>query len=134
MSDDSVYLDSSAFVKLFLPEGEIAELRRYLTQRTRWVSSTLLRTEALRAATRANLAPGRMDRVHTLLRGVVLIPLDASLSADAGMLQPPELRSLDAIHLATARSLGDHVDALVTYDERLANAAQWHGLRVASPA
>lgn len=134
MSDETVYLDSSAFVKLFIPEAETTELRRYLLRHSRWVSSTLLRTETLRAALKANPSPGRVDRIHRALRGVVLIPLDAPLSADAGVVPPRELRSLDAIHLATARSLGDHIRALVTYDERLANAARWHGLKVESPA
>lgn len=134
MSGEAVYLDSSAFVKLFIPEEETIELRRYLLRQSRWVSSTLLRTETLRAAMKANPSRRRMDRIHRALRSVVLIPLDAPLSAEAGVVHPPELRSLDAIHLATARSLGDHIRAVVTYDERLANVARWHGLTVASPA
>ncbi|HEY4865183.1 MAG TPA: PIN domain-containing protein [Candidatus Dormibacteraeota bacterium] len=47
--------------------------------------------------------------------------------------RPPELRSLDAIHLATARALGTNLSALVTYDERLAEAASWYGMQVVSP-
>jgi len=62
------------------------------------------------------------------LRDVALLPLD-----DATSLEPPRLRSLDAIHLATALSVRDDVGAFLTYDERLAEAAERHGLPVAAP-
>jgi predicted nucleic acid-binding protein len=133
MSDEAVYVDSSAFVKLFLPEPDTPALTHYLASRPRRVSALLLRTESLRAAVRATLSPQRMVLVRRLLDGMTLIPADLALSDQAGMLQPPELRSLDAIHLATARSLGTRLEALVTYDQRLAGAATWWGIRVESP-
>jgi predicted nucleic acid-binding protein len=133
MSDEAVYVDSSAFVKLFLPEPDTPALTHYLASRRRRVSALLLRTESLRAAVRATLSPQRMVLVRKLLDGMTLIPADMALSDQAGMLQPSELRSLDAIHLATARSLGTRLEALVTYDQRLAAAAIWWGISVESP-
>jgi predicted nucleic acid-binding protein len=133
MNDEAVYLDSSAFVKLFIPEPDSAALTSYLASRRHRVSAMLLRTEALRTAVRAMLSPQRMSLVRRLLDGVSLIPADATLSDEAGILRPPELRSLDAIHLATARSLGTRLAALVTYDQRLAESAAWYGIPVASP-
>ena len=132
-SADPVYLDSSAFVRLFVPEPGARALQRYLAPRPHRVSALLLRTEALRAAVRAGLSPSRMALVRALLDGVSLIPADAALSDEAGVLRPPELRSLDALHLATARSLGSRLSAFVTYDERLADAARWYGMAVVSP-
>jgi uncharacterized protein len=134
MNGEAVYLDSSAFVKLFLPEPDSAALTQYLSSRPLRVSALLLRTEALRAAVRATLSPPRMLLVRTLLDGLVFIGADATLSDDAGIMHPPELRSLDATHLASARTLGRKLEALVTYDQRLAGAAAWYGMPVVSPS
>ena len=133
MNGDAVYLDSSAFVKLFLPESDSPELTSYLATRAQRVSAMLLRTEALRTAVRANLSPQRMLLVRALLDSVSFIAADVTLSDEAGILRPPELRSLDAIHLATARTLGTNLEALITYDQRLAGAAAWYGIPVVSP-
>jgi uncharacterized protein len=133
MNGDAVYLDSSAFVKLFLPEPDSPALTRYLASRPQRVSAVLLRTEALRTAIRAMLSPQRMLLVRALLDSVSFITADLTLSDEAGVLRPPELRSVDAIHLATARSIGTNLEALVTYDQRLAGAAAWYGMRVESP-
>jgi len=134
MNGDAVYLDSSAFVKLFLPEPDSAALTRYLASRPLRVSALLLRTETLRAAVRATLSPQRMLLVRTLLDGLVFIGADVTLSDEAGIMRPPELRSLDAIHLASARTLGRKLEALVTYDQRLGGAAAWYGITVVSPS
>ena len=134
MNGDAVYLDSSAFVKLFLPEPDSAALTRYLASRPLRVSALLLRTETLRAAVRATLSPQRMLLVRRLLDGLVFIGADVTLSDEAGIMHPPELRSLDAIHLASARTLGRKLEALVTYDQRLAGAAAWYGMTVVSPS
>jgi predicted nucleic acid-binding protein len=133
MNGDVVYLDSSAFVKLFLPEPDSPILASYLASRPRRVSAMLLRTEALRTAVRATLSPQRMLLVRALLESISFMAADLTLSDEAGILRPPELRSLDAIHLATARSLGTNLAALVTYDQRLAGAAAWYGMPVVSP-
>jgi predicted nucleic acid-binding protein len=129
-----VYLDSSAFVKLFLPEPDSAALTRYLASRPLRVSAMLLRTEVLRASVRATLSPPRMLLVRALLDGIVLIGADVTLSDEAGIMRPPELRTLDAIHLASARTLGRKLEALVTYDQRLAGAAAWYGVPIVSPS
>jgi len=134
MNGEAVYLDSSAFVKLFLPEPDSAALTRYLDPRPLRVSALLLRTEALRAAVRATLSPQRMLLVRTLLEGLVYIGADVTLCDEAGIMRPPELRSLDAIHLASARTLGRKLEAVVTYDHRLADAAAWYGMPVVSPS
>lgn len=134
MSGDAVYLDSSAFVKLFLPEPGSPALTRYLASRPHRVSAMLLRTEVLRTAVRAVLSPQRMILVRALLDTINYVTADAFLSDEAGLLRPPELRSLDAIHLATARTIGTNLEALVTYDQRLAGASAWYGIPVASPS
>lgn len=134
MNGDAVYLDSSAFVKLFLPEPDSAALTHYLASRPLRVSALLLRTEALRAAVRATLSPQRMVLVRALLDGLIFIGADVTLSDEAGIMSPPELRSLDAIHLASARTLGRKLEAVVTYDQRLAGAAAWYGMPIVSPS
>jgi len=94
----------------------------------------LLRTEALRTAVRATLSPQRMLLVRAMLDSVSFIAVGLTLSDEAGILHPPDLRTPDAIHLATARSLGTNLGALVTYDHRLAGAAAWYGIPVVSPS
>src|SRR3984893_1242991 len=133
MNGDVVYIDSSAFVKLFLPEPDSHALTRYLASRPRRVSAMLLRTEALRTAVRAALSPQRMLLVRALLDSVSYMAADQTLSDEAGIVRPPELRALHSIHLATARALGTNLSALVTYDERLADAAGWYGMQVVTP-
>jgi len=134
MNGDAVCLDSSAFVKLFLPEPDSAALTRYLASRPLRVSALLLRTEVLRAAVRATLSPQRMVLVRALLDGLVFIGADVTLSDEAGIMRPPELPSLDAVHLASARTMGRKLEAMVTYDQRLAGAAAWYGMPVVSPS
>jgi predicted nucleic acid-binding protein len=63
-----------------------------------------------------------------------LLPLDASVIDAAGRLQPPSLRSPDAVHLASALRLGSDPESFVTYDQRLAEPARAHGLNVIAPA
>jgi predicted nucleic acid-binding protein len=132
MSDRLVYLDTSAFVKLVTPEPETAALVAHLRRWTQAVSATLLRTEALRAATR-NSAASLLD-TRRALRDLAFVDLTRDLLDQAGTVVPPELRSLDAIHLAVALSLGDDLDELVTYDVRLASAASACGLSTSSPS
>jgi len=134
MNGEAVYLDSSAFVKLFLPEPDSTALTRYLASRPLRVSALLLRTEVLRAAVRATLSPQRMVLVRALLDGLVYIGADVTLSDEAGIMRPPELRSLDAVHLASARTIGRKLEAMVTYDQRLADAAAWYGVPVVGPS
>ncbi|MGO9081294.1 MAG: type II toxin-antitoxin system VapC family toxin [Streptosporangiaceae bacterium] len=128
----ATYLDSSAIVKLAVREAESAALRRYLRRRRRpLVSSSLARTEVLRA-----LLPAGDDAVgagRKVLTRLDLVRINNRVLDAAATLRPAEIRSLDAIHLATAGQLGEDLGVLVTYDERMAEAAKNLGHRVVAP-
>jgi len=127
----ATYVDSSAIVKLAMREPESDALRKYLRRRRPLISSALARPEVLRAllpAGKEAVAAGR----RTLTR-VDLVPVNDAVLNLAGSLEPIELRSLDAIHLATATRLGSDLGEIVTYDERMAVAARAMGYRVATP-
>ncbi|MET0695781.1 MAG: type II toxin-antitoxin system VapC family toxin, partial [Propionibacteriaceae bacterium] len=120
------YLDTSALVKLVVAEAETEALRVWLDGADLLVSSDLARTELLRAVRRA--APGRAIQARAVLDSITLIGIDGAMFETAGLLEPTTLRSLDAVHLAAALSLGDDLDSLITYDERLADAAHANGV------
>jgi predicted nucleic acid-binding protein len=125
------YLDSSAIVKLAVAEPESRALRRYLSRRQPLVSSALARTEVTRA-----LLPGGPEAVargREVLRRIQLVRVNDRVLNDAGRMRPNELRSLDAIHLASVLLLGAAVKLIVTYDERMAAAAQASGWSVTAP-
>ena len=127
------YLDTSAALKLVVAEDETTALTAWLDRHgDDVVSSDLLRTELLRATRRG--APHAMPRARAVLDAVTLLTLPTSTFERAADLDPELLRSLDALHLAAALDLGDDLDGLVTYDDRLAGAAQLHGISVISPA
>jgi len=128
----ALYLDTSAFVKLAVEESETAALRQFLADRAlRRVSSALLRTEALRAV--RHLGPDALASVREALRRVDLVAIDDRILDAAGTHEPRVLRTLDAIHLATAMAIGDDLDAIVTYDDRMVEAAGLLGLLVSAP-
>lgn len=128
-----VYLDSSAIVKLVVTEPESEALRRYLAVRENRVSSALVRVEVLRALRRSyGAAPPTPHRAEHVLEGIALVTVDEPVLLRAARLQPDRLRSLDAIHLATALSL-EGLEAIVTYDRRLLDASAAAGLAVAAP-
>lgn len=128
----ALYLDSSAFVKLVIEETGSAAVRTFLANRdARRVSSALLRTESLRAV--RHLGPDALATVREGLRRVDLIGIDDRILDAAGTLEPQVLRTLDAIHLATAMAVGDDLEAIVTYDERMVVAARLMGLSTATP-
>src|SRR5712691_6230600 len=118
----ATYLDASAIVKLAVREPESAALRRHLRRRRPLVSSALSRTEVLRALLPAGETA--FVRGRRVLTTVNLIRVNDVILNAAGALLPPELRSLDAIHLATARQLGDELGEVITYDERMVGAAR----------
>jgi predicted nucleic acid-binding protein len=127
------YLDTSAAVKLVVQERGSKALRTWLAQATApIVSSDLLRTELLRA-TRRN-APDQVRQARRVLDSVILVALSSDVFDRAGTLDPDLLRSLDALHLAAALDLGDDLDGIVTYDDRLAEAAGALGIAVVAPA
>ena len=125
------YLDSSAIVKLAAEEPESAALRHFLHRRYRLASSALARVEVVRAL--MDDGPVAVRRGREVLRTVNLIRVNDDVLTLAGDLQPPELRSLDAIHLATAQLLGQDFGRVITYDERMAEAARYLRMRVVSP-
>jgi predicted nucleic acid-binding protein len=125
------YLDSSALVKLAVREPESTALRRFLRRVPAHASSALAVTEVLRAVRRSDAAA--TPRARIVLRQVVIIDLMRGVLIDAGLLDPPELRTLDAVHLAAARALGDDLVAVVTYDQRMAAAATRLGFPVQAP-
>lgn len=128
----ALYLDSSAFVKLVVEEAQTTALRTFLAGLgARRVSSALLRTESLRAV--RHLGPDALATVREGLRRVDLIGIDDRILDAAGTLEPQVLRTLDAIHLATAMAVGDDLEAIVTYDERMVDAARLMGLSTATP-
>jgi len=128
----ATYLDSSAIVKLVVAEPESAALRRYLRRRRPLISSALARTEVLRAV----LLEGErgVARAKSVLARVDLVRLNDRVLVAAGELLPADLRSLDAIHLATATMLGPDLGQVVTYDDRMLQSAGLLGLATASPA
>jgi predicted nucleic acid-binding protein len=131
-AERATYVDSSALVKLAVREPESAALRHYLVRRRPLVSSALARTEVVRAL--LPLGPDAVQRGRQVLARVDLLRINDRVLDAAGLLVPPELRSLDAIHLASAEQLGSDLRAFVTYDERLATAAAGRGFRVVRPA
>lgn len=132
MSASAAYLDTSAFVKLIVAEEESAALCSRLLRWPDRVSAVLLRTEAVRALRRSGNGH-LVGHARRLFRSIHLVRLDEAVLDRAGDLDPSELRSLDAVHLAAALAIGPDLGALVTYDNRLRDAALAHGLPVESP-
>jgi predicted nucleic acid-binding protein len=128
-----LYLDASALVKLTVAEPETPALLEFLARWPHRVSSALARVEVLRALRRIGAGPAVRRRATRVLARVALIRIDDPVLAAAARTGPRELRTLDAIHLATARSL-DPLAGIVTYDARLARAASRARCRVWSPA
>jgi predicted nucleic acid-binding protein len=126
------YLDSSAIVKLVVREPESTALRAYLRGRRTVVSSALARTEVARAVLGLGAAVARRARV--VLDRVELVRVNDRVLTDAGALLPAHIRSLDAIHLATALLLGEALGQLVTYDGRLASACRVAGIKAVAPS
>lgn len=126
----AAYLDSSAIVKLIVEETETAALRAALRQWPRRISSELAIVEVVLAARRRSVAAERVAR--RVLAGLTLVAVDREV-LDAAAAAAPELRALDAVHVATATTLAGAVDVVLTYDARMARAAGAAGLTVAAP-
>ena len=127
----ATYLDSSAIVKLAVREAESVALRRYLRRRHPLVTSSLARAEVLRALLSGGenaVAAGRK-----VLTRLDLVRINNRVLDEAATLLPVGVRTLDAIHLATAGQLGPDLGMLVTYDDRMAEAAKQIGHRVVAP-
>ncbi len=130
-----IYLDSCALVKLVTPAPESATLTAYLRghPEVHHVASALVRTEVRRALRRIGATARQHATAERLLAAVITISITDELLDAAGNLAEPGLRSLDAIHLATAQSLGSGLTDFVSYDKRLLAAARAAGLPVAAP-
>src|SRR5438067_12994385 len=129
-----IYLDTSASAKLFVREAETGNLRDWLSERTEpvLVSSSLMAVELLRLL--RLLTPATAETAAEFLdQDVDLYTIQPHIREAATHAPPPRLRTLDAIHLATALDLEEDLDFLVTYDKRLAEAAREAGLQVVAP-
>lgn len=129
-----IYFDTSAFLKTVIEEAESAALTAYLRGwgEPRLVSSALLVVEARRGALRHGAS--RLPRVDLALDRVERLELSHSVLEAASRLPDPLLRSLDAIHLATALLIRTDVEVLLSYDQRLLEAAAAHRIPTAAPA
>lgn len=125
------YADASALVKLVVEEPESRALLRWYVEAERVVTSRIGIIETYRASARRPHDPEHRDHV---VEDLEVIEIDASIGRAAGAITPTGMRTLDAIHLATALQLLPDIDAFVTYDDRLADAARALGLPVVRPA
>ena len=128
-----LYLDASALVKLVLPEAESAALVAALAGGPRLITSAVGAIETRRALLAASDDPELAEKAEEVLTAVTLVGITEPIRWTAGMLRPAALRTLDAIHLATALSFGAELEAFVVYDRRLAEAALAAGLEVRAP-
>jgi predicted nucleic acid-binding protein len=132
-----IYLDSAAVVKLVRQEEHSADLVAWLNGHgdVPLVSSALVEVEVPRALRRS--APQALVGVPAAVGRLFRLEIDATIRATAAAFTEPTLRSLDAIHLATAHVLtneaGSALTAFVTYDQRLLASARLAGLPTASP-
>jgi predicted nucleic acid-binding protein len=129
-----LYLDTAALVKLVRPEPESEALADWLDARSPapWVSSVLVEVELPRALRRTQ--PALLAGVPAVIARLARYEIDEVVRATAAAYPDPDLLGLDAIHLATASAVfGTRLDAFVTYDHRLLEAAKGVGLPVASP-
>ena len=123
-----IYLDSSALLKLLHDEEESAAMEAWIVARdgTPMITSAISRIEVVRACRRIDV--GSVPAARTLMAQIDLIPLSSAVIEDAADLDDPLLRSLDAIHLVSALSLGADLSSFVAYDQRLLKAARSRGL------
>ncbi|MGH3998434.1 MAG: type II toxin-antitoxin system VapC family toxin [Pseudonocardiaceae bacterium] len=128
-----LYCDSSALVKLVVEEPESAELESWLGLQPEpvLVSSVLARTEVVRAVARTD--PNAVHLAVDLLAAVSVVELDVSLADEAARLDPAELCSLNALHMAAALRLGAVLGSMISYDERMLDAARRRGVAVTHP-
>ncbi|SEB36365.1 Predicted nucleic acid-binding protein, contains PIN domain [Paramicrobacterium humi] len=132
-SEMAHYLDTSALVKLIVSERESAALRSWLTQDEREpVTSDLARTELMRAVRR--IAPDLAVRARQVIDAMHVLSLTTETYDSAARLDPPILRTLDALHLASALEIGSDLDAMIVYDERLSQAAHGYGIPTLAPS
>jgi predicted nucleic acid-binding protein len=128
------YLDTSALVKLVVAEPETRALLTWLRRSSAGMdltTSALGRVELIRAARRHS--PAAVAAAEELMTGISKVTMTPEVLADAAMLSAAALRTLHAIHLATARRIGGSLTAFLVYDARLRLAAEAAGLPVVAP-
>jgi hypothetical protein len=126
------YLDASALVKLAVHEPETPALERAVLDRDALFTSEIGAIELQRALGRTGHASA-LDQAQAVLEAVFLADLTPAVRSQAGRLAARSLRTLDAIHIATAASLSLPDLDFITYDDRQAAAARAQGLRVRQP-
>jgi predicted nucleic acid-binding protein len=126
-----LYADTSALVKLLGREAESAALNMFVGPTLRLASSVIARVELLRSVGRH--APELLPAAERVVASLDFVPLERGVALRATTIAPMTLRSLDAIHVASALSLNERLEALITYDRRMAEAAEALGIRVLSP-
>jgi predicted nucleic acid-binding protein len=126
------YIDSSAVLKLAVREPETAALEAYVARCEGLVSSRLAVLECRRVVRRVSRVRV-LQAVDDVLEAVYLLDVTQAILERGALVDPPLLRSLDAIHLATALSLADAHVEVITYDTRFADAARANGLTVVQP-
>jgi predicted nucleic acid-binding protein len=131
MAERLLYLDSSALVKLVVPEAQSWALREALRPWPERVSSVVAEIEVEQVARR--IGSGAIRRARSVLARLALVELDTEVRGRAAAIWPTELSVIDAIHLATALTLGDDLGALCTYDARLQDAASTARVGVVAP-
>ena len=129
-----LYLDSSALVKLVASEPESAALFEFLAGRTELVSSAIARVEVTRAVRRRGDDRDLQERAEAVLGSLALLHVDDAVLTAAATLGPGSLRTLDAIHLASALSVREELEGALVYDRDLAEGAREEGLTVLAPA
>ncbi|WIY82961.1 type II toxin-antitoxin system VapC family toxin [Propionimicrobium sp. PCR01-08-3] len=126
------YIDTSALVKMVVTKTETPALRSWIAaERPTLISSDLTRTELLRVVRRT--LPDRVEQARRVLDSITLMKVSTAIFEAAGLVDPDILRSSDALHLASALELGDDLDAVVSYDDRMIDAARQHGIAVVTP-
>ena len=125
------YVDASALVKLVLAEPGSEAMLRWYVGSERVATSRIGIVETNRAARRREHDPSHLEAV---LASIEIVEFDAAIARRAALIGPPGLRTLDAIHVASALALSGELDAFVTYDQRVVDAARAIGLPVVSPA
>jgi predicted nucleic acid-binding protein len=126
------YLDASALVKLAVHEPETAALEHAVVDRDALFTSEVGAIELHRALGRTGQA-STYEQAEAVLEAVFIADLTPAIRSQAGRLTPSSLRTLDAIHVATAASLSLPDMDFITYDDRQAAAARALGLRVRQP-
>lgn len=127
------YLDTSALVKLVVEEAETEALQRFIAgiDQEMLITSALSRTELLRAAQRRDV--DTVEKAREVLDAIAAITITQALLDSAGVMAPSTLRTLDAIHLASATELGAELRGFVAYDARLLAVAAQAGIQTITP-